>query len=94
MVAPAAVQGVLNAGQARIPPPSAETDEGRRLQSLAAVADVQNALKSNPEAPQAAPGAAWQAVLTRVRSSRSIELNQRFAQRTASRLRQACRNRP
>lgn len=42
-VAPAAVQGVLNAEQSRIPPPSG-SDDTIRLDRLAAVAGVQDAL--------------------------------------------------
>jgi hypothetical protein len=42
-VAPAVVQGVLNAEQSRIPPPSG-LDDPNRLNSLAAVAGVQDAL--------------------------------------------------
>lgn len=42
-VAPTAVQGVLNAERSRIPPPSG-TDDATRLESLAAVAGVQDAL--------------------------------------------------
>jgi len=43
LVAPAAVQGVLNAEQTKIPPPSG-ADDSNRLESLAAVAGVQGAL--------------------------------------------------
>jgi hypothetical protein len=42
-VAPEAVQGVLNAERSRIPPPG-EADDTNRLQSLAAVAGVQDAI--------------------------------------------------
>lgn len=42
-VAPTAVQGVLNAEQSRIPPPSSD-DDTNRIKSLAAVAGVQDAL--------------------------------------------------
>jgi hypothetical protein len=44
-VAPTAVQGVLNAERSRIPPPSG-ADDPNRLESLAAVAGVQDALAS------------------------------------------------
>jgi hypothetical protein len=44
-VAPTAVQGVLNAERSRIPPPG-EADDTNRLESLAAVAGVQDALAS------------------------------------------------
>ena len=42
-VAPGTVQGVLNAELERIPPPTGESDP-QRLQSLAAIASVQQAL--------------------------------------------------
>lgn len=48
-VAPTAVQGLLNAEQAKIPPPSGSGDDTQRLQSLSAVADVQNAIASAKE---------------------------------------------
>jgi hypothetical protein len=54
-VAPAAVKGLLNAELARIPPPSAESDEGSRLTSLAAVANIQNALSTAVSVPPARP---------------------------------------
>lgn len=44
-VAPKAVQGVLNAEQSRIPPPSG-ADDSKRLDSLVAVAGVQDALET------------------------------------------------
>lgn len=49
-VAPTAVQGLLNAEKARIPAPSSETGENQRLDSLAAVAEIQSAIsgKSDP----------------------------------------------
>jgi hypothetical protein len=43
-VAPTVVQGVLNAEQSKIPPPSEGDDSSKRLESLAAVAGVQDAL--------------------------------------------------
>lgn len=51
-VAPTAVQGVLNAERSRIPPPTG-ADETSRLDSLAAVAGVQEALASAKQAGQA-----------------------------------------
>jgi len=53
-VAPTAVQGVLNAERSRIPPPSAP-DESSRLESLAAVANVQDALANARQVSQTAP---------------------------------------
>ena len=48
-VAPTAVQGLLDAEQARIPAPTGGEDEAQRLRSLSAVADIQNALAvANP----------------------------------------------
>jgi hypothetical protein len=52
-VAPAAVQGVLNAERSRIPPPSG-LDDANRLNSLAAVAGVQDALTNAGQSRQAA----------------------------------------
>lgn len=51
-VAPTAVQGVLSAEQSRIPPPSG-VDDSNRLDSLAAVAGVQDALANASQARQA-----------------------------------------
>ena len=54
-VAPTAVQGVLNAEQSKIPPPSG-SDDANRLDSLAAVAGVQDALAAaerSKRAPEA-----------------------------------------
>ena len=53
-VAPVAVQGLLNAETSRIPPPSSEVDERRRLESLAAVAGIQNAINAKEQAKPAA----------------------------------------
>ncbi|OPY87082.1 MAG: hypothetical protein A4E72_01544 [Syntrophus sp. PtaU1.Bin208] len=50
-VAPTAVQGVLNAERSRIPPPGGAADS-KRLESLAAVAGVQNALASARQSRQ------------------------------------------
>ncbi|CAD6881754.1 hypothetical protein [Methylomonas albis] len=50
-VAPKAVQGVLNAERSRIPPPSGN-DDSNRLDSLAAVAGVQDALANAKQSPQ------------------------------------------
>lgn len=50
-VAPKAVQGVLNAEGSRIPPPSG-TDDSNRLESLTAVAGVQDALASARQSHQ------------------------------------------
>jgi hypothetical protein len=52
-VAPAAVQGVLNAERSRIPPPST-LEDANRLNSLAAVAGVQDALTKAAQSPVAA----------------------------------------
>jgi hypothetical protein len=51
-VAPTVVQGVLNAEQSRIPPPSG-LDDTNRLSSLAAVAGVQDALTNAGQSRQA-----------------------------------------
>jgi hypothetical protein len=51
-VAPTAVQGVLNAEQSRIPPPSG-TDDSNRLISLSAVAGVQDVLDNVKQVSQA-----------------------------------------
>ena len=51
-VAPTAVQGVLNAERSRIPPPSG-ADDSNRLESLAAVAGVQDALANAGKSRQA-----------------------------------------
>jgi hypothetical protein len=51
-VAPTAVQGVLNAERSRIPPPSG-ADDSNRLESLAAVAGVQDALANARQSRQA-----------------------------------------
>lgn len=51
-VAPTAVQGVLNAERSRIPPPSG-ADDSNRLDSLAAVAGVQDALANARQSRQA-----------------------------------------
>lgn len=54
-VAPTAVQGVLNAEQSRIPPPTGN-DDTNRIKSLAAVAGVQEALAAaTPSRPLAKP---------------------------------------
>lgn len=55
-VAPTAVQGLLNAEQSRIPPPTGGEDDAQRLRSLSAVADIQNALAiANPASSAPAP---------------------------------------
>src|SRR5215216_1989406 len=51
-VAPTAVQGVLNAERSRIPPPSG-ADDSDRLESLSAVAGVQEALANARQSYQA-----------------------------------------
>jgi len=51
-VAPTAVRGVLNVEQSRIPPPRG-TDDSSRLDSLSAVAGVQEALKNAEQSPRA-----------------------------------------
>lgn len=53
-VAPATVQGLLNAETSRIPPPSAEVNETRRLDSLAAVAGIQNVINAKEQIKPAA----------------------------------------
>ena len=55
-VAPTAVQGVLDAEQARIPAPS-DTNEDTRLQSLAAVANVQDTLSAVASVEASQPSA-------------------------------------
>lgn len=58
-VAPTAVQGLLDAEQARIPAPSGSASDAQRLVSLSAVADIQNAIAiANPVNSSAAPPAA------------------------------------
>lgn len=55
-VAPTAVQGLLDAEQARIPAPTGDEGDAERLRSLSAVAAIQNAIAhANPPSSASAP---------------------------------------